>query len=464
MNAIVLYSLQTIISAGLFILIYHLFVRNTNSYNWNRFYLLITMILSLFLPMIDISSWFTIEKPVVLYVSTIKIDQAITVIPFHKFQNSFNVSDILIAGYWGIVGLLFIRFGWGITCIIDMISNNNYEKKGKLKFYPIQRKTTFSFFNHIFIQPEYWDTPITDYIIQHELAHVNNVHSLDKIVTELILVFGWFNPFYYIFRRDLQLVHECQADNEVVKSGCDKMIYHQILLNQINGNLNYRLTNQFSYSLLASRFEMISNDKQSRFTRFRNLLAIPATFILLLLFSSTSLKNTASLFQNTMFKPVLQNVVFKPELQNNVFKSVTQFADIIMESDIQYSATKPLETQIVGKKAVLDVNKETSLAIVERQPEFPGGDKAMFKYIKDNIDYPSNAEEEGITGTVLVSFVVSKTGKISNTRILRGVGKACDEEAKRVINEMPLWLPGKQNGRYVPVLFQIPIKFNLQPR
>ena len=376
----------------------------------------------------------------------IKIDQAVTVIPFHKFQNSFSVSDLLITGYWGIVGLLLIRFGWSLTCIIDMISNNKYEKRGKLKFYPIQRKATFSFFNHIFIQPEYWDTPKNDYIIQHELAHVNNVHSLDKILTELILVFGWFNPFYYIFRRDLQLVHECQADNDVVKSGCDKMIYHQILLNQINGNLNYRLSNQFSYSLLASRFEMISNDQQSRFTRFRNLLGIPAALILLLLFSSTSLKNTASLLQNDVLKPVIHSV------------------GIIPEPAKQKSTTKPKETQTVVMKAVPAVSEGTHLVIVEQQPEFPGGYNAMLKYLSDNIAYPSTAEESGIKGTVYATFVVSKTGNISNAKILRGIGKACDDEALRVINEMPVWLPGKQNGRSVPVLFQLPIRFNLQTR
>ncbi len=93
MNGIMIYSLQTIISAGLFILIYHLFVRNSNTYNWNRFYLLTTMILSLFLPLIDVSGWFTIEKPTILYNTMIKIDQAITVVPFRQVQSSFSVSD-----------------------------------------------------------------------------------------------------------------------------------------------------------------------------------------------------------------------------------------------------------------------------------------------------------------------------------------------------------------------------------
>ena len=97
------------------------------------------------------------------------------------------------------------------------------------------------------------------------------------------------------------------------------------------GNFTYRLANQFSYSLITSRFEMISNDNQSRFTRFRNLVAIPATFILLLLFSFTSLKNTASLLQNNMFKLALQNNEINLVFQNNVFRSVTQFAGINLE-------------------------------------------------------------------------------------------------------------------------------------
>jgi TonB family protein len=435
MNGIVIYSLQTIISAGLFILIYHLFVRNTNAYNWNRFYLLTTMILSLFLPLIDVSGWFTIGNPVILYNSMIKIDQAITVVPFHQVQNAYSVSDFIIAGYWVIVSLLLIRFVWGIASIIAMITNHSYDKKGSLKFYQIKLKTTFSFFNHIFIQPEYWDAPVNDYIIQHELAHVNNRHSLDKILTELILVFGWFNPFYYIFRRDLYFVHECQADNDVIKSGCDKQTYHQILLDQINGNFTYRLSNQFSHSLITSRFKMISNDKQSRYARFRILLAIPTTLILLILFSFTDLKNTTSLIQNSVLKPVIQSVgiILEPAKHDRTSKSPSE-------------------------------KEEKPLLVVEKNPEFPGGYAEMQKFLRDNIEYPSSAKEDEIQGTVFVQFIVNKTGKISNTRILRGIGQAYDEEAIRVVNEMPDWLPGKQNGRDVPVLFQIPVKFYLQSK
>ena len=117
MSPTLLYCLQTIFSSGLFILIYRLFVRNTNTYNWNRVYLLLTMTLSLFLPFIDISMWFTIDKPIILYTSAIN---AITVSPSLYTQNAVSLSEIVMTGYWVIAVLLLLRFGWGIGRIIDL--------------------------------------------------------------------------------------------------------------------------------------------------------------------------------------------------------------------------------------------------------------------------------------------------------------------------------------------------------
>src|ERR1035437_2180937 len=174
MNATLLFSLQTIISAGVFILIYRLFVRNTNAYNWNRFYLLATMIISLFLPHIDISGWFTVEKPIIFYGSLIDFNQAVTITRGQQVQNPFNLYELIMTGYWIVAILLLLRFSWGIMRIIELAKNDDYKKSGNLRLYPKQRKTTFSFFNYIFIQPEHWDKPVTDFIIRHERAHVEH--------------------------------------------------------------------------------------------------------------------------------------------------------------------------------------------------------------------------------------------------------------------------------------------------
>jgi len=98
----------------------------------------------------------------------------------------------------------------------------------------------------------------------------------------------------------------------------------------------------------------------------------------------------------------------------------------------------------------------------EVQPEYPGGEEALMEYLRDNIKYPQLAREKNIQGTVFIQFIVRSNGRISGIRVLRGIGGGCDEEAIRVIENMPLWIPGSQNGKHVSVEFNIPIRFILQ--
>lgn len=100
--------------------------------------------------------------------------------------------------------------------------------------------------------------------------------------------------------------------------------------------------------------------------------------------------------------------------------------------------------------------------IVEQMPEFPGGEEKLFEYLGKNIKYPSMARENGITGTVYVTFVVEGSGEISDVKKLRGIGGGCDEEAMRVVKAMPSWKAGKQNGKSVRVQYNLPIKFTLR--
>ncbi len=98
---------------------------------------------------------------------------------------------------------------------------------------------------------------------------------------------------------------------------------------------------------------------------------------------------------------------------------------------------------------------------VETQPEFPGGNEELMKFLVQNLKYPSLAKENNIQGIVYVSFIVERDGSISNVRVLRGIGGGCDEEAARVIKLMPKWKPGVQKGKTVRTNFSIPIKFTL---
>lgn len=99
--------------------------------------------------------------------------------------------------------------------------------------------------------------------------------------------------------------------------------------------------------------------------------------------------------------------------------------------------------------------------VVEQMPEFPGGDRALIKFLANSVKYPVIAQENGIQGKVHVNFVVDTNGGISNVKILRGVDPSLDKEAIRVVKSMPKWIPGKQGGRAVRVSFTVPINFVL---
>ena len=94
-------------------------------------------------------------------------------------------------------------------------------------------------------------------------------------------------------------------------------------------------------------------------------------------------------------------------------------------------------------------------------PSFPGGMQALNKYLKDNLRYPTIAAENGVSGRVVLRFVVSKSGKIENVEVLGPVDRALDEEAVRVVKSMPAWVPGKQNGNAVAVYYTLPVPFVL---
>jgi protein TonB len=100
--------------------------------------------------------------------------------------------------------------------------------------------------------------------------------------------------------------------------------------------------------------------------------------------------------------------------------------------------------------------------VVEQMPQFPGGPQALFEYLSKNIKYPVVAEENGIQGRVIVTFVVERDGSITDVRVAKSVDPSLDKEAQRVVRSMPHWIPGKQNGSAVRVKYTVPVTFKLQ--
>ena len=100
--------------------------------------------------------------------------------------------------------------------------------------------------------------------------------------------------------------------------------------------------------------------------------------------------------------------------------------------------------------------------VVEVMPEFPGGETSLRKFIADSVKYPIEAQENGIQGKVYITFVVNKEGKVTDAKVVRGVDPSLDKEALRVVNNLPIWKPGKQDGNKVNVNYTVPISFVLK--
>ncbi len=139
--------------------------------------------------------------------------------------------------------------------------------------------------------------------------------------------------------------------------------------------------------------------------------------------------------------------------------------DVDIEDEFIIDAEADLYEEIPEYEPIVveeeEVEEDYVFTIVEDQPEFPGGHEALYKYLSDNIRYPTMAREAGIQGTVFVTFVVERDGSISNVDVVRGIGGGCDAEAIRVVKNMPRWQPGKQRGQPVRVQFNLPVRFML---
>mgnify|MGYP001160544309 CR=1 FL=1 len=118
--------------------------------------------------------------------------------------------------------------------------------------------------------------------------------------------------------------------------------------------------------------------------------------------------------------------------------------------------------ELEGHKVIVEAEVEKPFEVVEQPPTFPGGIQELYSFLSKNIRYPSVAQESGIEGRVIVQFVVSKTGDITDVTVVRGIDPSCDKEAIRVVKLLPRWNPGKQRGVAVPVLYTLPVSFKLE--
>lgn len=142
-----------------------------------------------------------------------------------------------------------------------------------------------------------------------------------------------------------------------------------------------------------------------------------------------------------------------------------KLADVNLMSSEDNQSNVQSQTYTAPPAAVHEEEEESAqpiFTVVEKMPDFPGGQTALLQYLSKSIKYPVIAQENGIQGRVTCSFVVNRDGSIVDAQVLRGVDPSLDKEALRVINSMPKWKPGEQRGKPVRVKYTVPVTFRLQ--
>ncbi len=215
------------------------------------------------------------------------------------------------------------------------------------------------------------------------------------------------------------------------------------------------------------------NLEKSRFSFFQIGLIIALSVVLFAFELKNYDKNSYDLSEqifNTIDDDIVLNKqIKKPPPPPEPFKATilnivddNVFVDDIFEINVEDDQDIPMKKYVPvydDEKNVDDPNQ--IFIVVETKPQYVGGEKARIAFLQNNLKYPKTAHEIGISGTVLLSFVVEKDGSVSDVKIDRGIGGGCDEESIKVLKAMPKWIPGKQRGKPVRVRFNMKIKFTL---
>ena len=442
-----IYDVKVAVLIAVFYMFYRLMLAHETFHRVNRLVLLTTAVASFVLPLCV----FTMHKTVMVdydYSQLGELAMNESVVSVMPTDNQPSVILTTVLPVLFIVGMLATLVHTLISLIRIQLLIHRSEK------HPQEDGTVICVTGNTALSPFSWMHYIvmnrSDYeahdaaILAHERGHIRLRHSWDLLFVDLLTALQWFNPAMWMLRSDLRAIHEYEADGEVLSLGINARQYQYLLISKAAGIGGYSLANGISHSTLKNRINMMLHKKSNRTSLLKLFALVPIVGITLAL-------NARTVNDYVYDGPQKQNPVKKGK-KNTTIKVGTQEIKVT-------EASKDDKATTVTMNVVEDEQNATDdkvFDVVENMPEFNGGMGALMQYLSDNIRYP---EEKDIQGRVIVRFVVGKDGSISNAQVVKSVHPSFDAEALRIINNMPKWIPGTQNGKPVNVKYVVPINF-----
>ena len=486
------YVLQLTICWFVFYTAYYIILRQETHFSHSRWYLLTALTLGLLIPLVDWATYFTHQPESLghIYIAPFTDQMAewdITVTAQSQRTNWYEVFMILYAIGAIIAGIRLI-LGW--TRIRNIRRQSRKIDHGSYTLVLTdQAHLPFSFMGDVYCSAEYYRrSQDIDQILAHEEYHIRARHSMDILFTEILKIVFWFHPMIYLYKKELQQIHEYQADHAAYQLS-SKKTYGKVLLNHVESLVPIYLANHFFNSQLKNRFKMMTKKDSNRLSVWKYLVMVPLIAMTVMAFSYSrqgiSLLDTVMILQDTIAPPPppqLPPPPPPPSAPPSVDEIHVVGYPIPQKSKDNIPPPPPpprvqeVEQRVTGQKSVA---RDEVFRVVEEMPRFPGceeladdpkaakkcADGKMLEFLYTNIKYPARARSNGVEGNVVVQFIVEKDGSISNPKVIRDPDASLSDEAIRLVNLMikeGKWTPGKQRGQNVRVVFILPIKFELK--
>ena len=469
MQTFLLYMIKSSTILIVLLTYYQFFLKRQTFFNLNRIFLLGVLVLSALLPFIsiEINRNDMIGFPTLASVSELLEENQIGKSSQSTLITATEQPIPMIPLLYGIgVVFFFLRYLTTLCRLCLFVHRNPRKRLHGLYMIQIQEGLpTFSFFNYLFINTHSLSQENRRKIFAHEKIHIQQCHSLDLCIAEIICIANWFNPFVWLIKQLILENHEYIADQQVIRkykiSG-----YLELLIQQsLKGAFSF--TNYFSCSNLKKRTIMLTK-KQSRKFQMINYIIDSTGRV----GHAEIQRSTQSLLNAEALKGIEAMPDWIPGKQRGKAVRVIYTLPVTFSLKDQAGNFAPKVTIIpphneAKTPTLVKDSSETEnstevciFQVVEEMPEFAEGNVA--DWIMKNIKYPKEAIEANITGKVFVQFVIEKDGSITNAKIARSASTLLDAEALRIVNNMPQWIPGKQRGKAVRVAYTLPISFSLE--
>ena len=452
------YFLKINVAIAIFYVFYRLFFHKDTFFHWRRTALLCFFAVSLLYPLLNIQGWIKAHEPMVamadFYATIILPEQTVTPLQESTTEWQERIMLFMKITYWSGVLFLVTRFFIQLGSIIHLHIRCSKSSIQGVRIHLLEKENgPFSFFHWIFIYPQSHTESEISEIITHEETHARQYHSVDVLISELMCIFCWFNPFIWLMKREVRGNLEYMADRRVLETGHDSKSYQYHLLGLAHHKAAANLSNSFNVLPLKKRIKMMNKRRTKEIGRTKYLMFLPLAALLMIVSNIEMVARTTEKFAKEMMGQATAQVTPEPETAPLPELPAEEIQKTALPQDKKIKETFETHGNNMPDSVVFEV--------VEEMPEFPGGMKALTEYIHKNVKYPAEAHAKGVQGRVIVCFVVKKDGSIADIKTVRSVDPYLDKEAIRIIAAMPKWKPGKQRGKAVNVRFTVPVMFRL---